>query len=144
MFGEFEEMILYHSFLIKVMLGIFLVGMIIPFIGKMCSTTIKRMRIYMFFSHGMLSMIAFTGMIALVFAKMSLDLSMIFMIVAFLALIGLEVVSYRKMLGTRDDKESCQKEMRITAVVYGLIKIAVVMSLVISKIMEYKSAVPIP
>ncbi len=143
MFGEFEEMILYHSFLIKMILGLFLVGMIIPFIGKMCSITIKRMRIYMFVSHGMLSMIAFTGLIAFVFAKLSLNISMIFMIIAFLALIGLEVISYRKMLRTRENKEECQKKMKRIAVVYGLIKIAVVMSLVISKIMEYKSAVPI-
>jgi hypothetical protein len=143
MFGEFEEMVLYHSFLIKMMLGIFLVGMIIPFIGKMCSRTIKRMRIYMFVSHGMLSMIAFTGLIALVFAKMSLNVSMVFMIIAFFVLIGLEVISYRKMLRTRENKEECQKEMKSIAVVYGLIKMAVVMSLVISKIMEYKSAVSI-
>ncbi|HIC77668.1 MAG TPA: hypothetical protein EYP02_00660, partial [Sulfurovum sp.] len=70
MFGEFEEMVLYHSILIKIMLGLVLIGMIIPFMGKVCSKTIRRMRIYMFFSHGLLSMIAFTGMIALVFAQM--------------------------------------------------------------------------
>ena len=144
MFGEFEEMVLYHSILIKVMLGLVIVGMVIPFLEKLCATTIKRMRIYMFVSHGLLTMIAFSGVIALVFAKMSLDLSMIMMIVAFFALIAIEVIKYRKMLNTRVKKESCVRDMRVLSIQYGAIEIAIIMSLVILKIMEYKSAVPTP
>lgn len=136
MFGEFEEMVLYHAILIKIMLGLVLIGMIIPFMEKVCSKTIRRMRIYMFFSHGLLSMIAFTGMIALVFAQMPLNLSMIFMIVAFFALISVAIIKYRKMLNTRNKKEICKRDMRVLAVQYGLIEIGIIMSLVISKIME--------
>ncbi|MCK5855594.1 MAG: hypothetical protein KAG56_10260 [Sulfurovaceae bacterium] len=144
MFGEFEEMVLYHSLLIKMMLGLVLIGMIIPFLGKLCGTTIKRMRIYMFVSHGLLSMIAFTGMIALVFAQIPLNLSMILMIVAFFALIAVAIIKYRKMLNTRIKKETCARDMRVLSIQYGVIEIAIIMSLVISKIMEYKSAVPTP
>ena len=143
MFGEFEEMVLYHAFLIKIMLGFVVIGMIIPFIRKACGKTIKHKRIYMFISHGLLSMIAFTGLIALVFSKMSLNLSMIFMIVVFFILIGLEILKYRKMLNTRYDKENCTKNMRKIAFKYGIVELALIASLIISKIMEYKSAVPI-
>jgi len=144
MFGEFDEMVLYHSLLIKAMLGLVIIGMIIPFLGKMCVKTIKRMRIYMFVSHGLLTMIAFSGMIALVFAHIPLDISMIFMIVAFFVLIAIEIIKYRKMLNTRIKKERCVRDMRVLAIQYGVIEIAVIMSLVILKIMEYKSAVPTP
>ena len=144
MFGEFEEMVLYHSFLIKIMLGLVLIGVMIPFMGKVCSKTIRRMRIYMFFSHGLLSMISFTGLVAFVFVKMPLNLSMIFMIVAFFALIAVAIIKYRKMLNTRNKKETCARDMRVLTIQYGVIEIAIIMSLVISKIMEYKSAVPTP
>lgn len=137
------EMVLYHSILIKIMLGVILVGMVMPFIGKMCPATVKRMRIYMFVSHGLLTMIAFTGLVALVFAKISLTISIIVMIVAFFVLIGVEVIKYRKMLNTRNNKESCAKDMRVLAIQYGLIEIVVLMSLVVYKIMEAKSAVPV-
>jgi len=144
MFGEFDEMVFYHSFLINLMLGLVVVGMIIPFIGKLCSKSIKRMRIYMFVSHGLLTMIAFAGLIAFVFSKMSWNISMIFMVIAFFALIGIEVIKYKKMLNTRNNKESCAKDMKLFAIQYGVIEIAIIMSLIISKSMEYKSAVPIP
>ena len=143
MFGEFSEMVLYHSVLIKIVLGLVVVGMLIPFLGKSCSKTIKRMRIYMFASHGLLTMVAFTGVIALVFAKMSLNMSMILMIIAFFALIAIEVIKYRKMLNTRMKKESCVKDMRFMSLLFGVIEIVIIMSLVILKIMEYKSAVPV-
>ena len=144
MFGEFEEMVLYHSVLIKIMLGLVVIGMIIPFLGKVCAKTIKRMRIYMFFSHGLLSMIAFSGIIALVFSHTSINISIIFMIVAFFALIALTIIKYKKMLNTRIKKETCVRDMRVLAIQYGVIEIAVIMSLFISKIMEYKSAIPTP
>jgi len=144
MFGEFEEMVLYHSILIKIMLGLVVIGMIIPFLGKVCAKTIKRMRIYMFFSHGLLSMIAFSGIIALVFSHTSINISIIFMIVAFFALIALTIIKYKKMLNTRIKKETCVRDMRVLAIQYGVIEIAVIMSLFISKIMEYKSAIPTP
>jgi hypothetical protein len=142
MFGEFEEMVLYHSVLIKVMLGVLIVGMIIPFLSAECSKTIKRTRIYMFVSHGLISMIAFTGMIAFVFAKMSWSLDIVAMVVAFLAMIGIEVVKYRKILNA-GRAEGCVKKARVTAILFTLLNIAIIAALVVYKVMEVKSAVPV-
>lgn len=140
MFGEFAEMILYHAVLLKVMLGILVVGMIIPFLSSECSKTIKRMRIYMFVSHGVLTMIAFTGLIAFVFAKMEMSFDIIVMIVAFLVMIMVEVLKYKKILRA-GNVEGCVKKARVTAVIYTLINIAIIAALVVYKIMEAKSAV---
>jgi len=141
MFGEFTEMIAYHSILIKAMLGVLLVGMIIPFLTSECSKTIKRMRIYMFVSHGLITMIAFTGLIALIFAKMDLNLEIIIMIVAFLVMIMVEVLKYKKILkaGTNDD---CATTSRKSAILFTIINIAIIAGLVVYKIMEAKSAIP--
>ena len=141
MFGEFDEMILYHAILLKAMLGVLVIGMIIPFLTSECSKTIKRMRIYMFVSHGLITMIAFTGVIAFVFAKMDLSMEIIVMIVAFLAMIMIEVLKYKKILkaGTA---EGCTKKARTTAILFTLINIAIIAGLVVYKIIEAKSAIP--
>ncbi|KIM07663.1 MAG: hypothetical protein KU29_06635 [Sulfurovum sp. FS06-10] len=132
MFGEFNEMILYHSMLIKMMLAVLIVGLMIPFLSGECAKTIKRMRIYMFVSHGLLTMIAFSGMVAFVFADMAFNLSIVVMIVAFFAMIGIEVVKYKKIL-----------KSRLTAVMYTILNIAIIAGLVVWKIMEHKSAIPL-
>jgi len=141
MFGEFAEMVTYHSVLIKAMLGVLVIGMVIPFLTSECSKTIKRMRIYMFVSHGLITMIAFTGLIALVFAKMDLNLEIIVMIVAFLVMIMVEVLKYKKILKA-GNSEGCTKASRTSAILFTVINIAIIAGLVVYKIMEAKSAIP--
>ena len=140
MFGEYGEMVQYHSFLTKAMLGVLIIGMIIPFLTSACSKTIKRMRIYMFVSHGLLTMVAFTGLIAFVFAKMSMSMEIITMIVAFFVMAMVEVFKYKKILKA-GNSEGCAKKSRTTALLYTLINIAIIAGLVVYKIMEAKSAV---
>jgi hypothetical protein len=142
MFGEFEEMILYHSFLIKAMLGLLVIGIIIPFLGSDCAKSIRRARIYMFFSHGLLSMIAFSGIIALIFAHMSLTADMMIMIVLFFVMIMVEVFKYKKILKGVVDKESCNKKARIYSLVFSLINMAIIAVMVVYMVAQ-KNAVPI-
>lgn len=143
MFGEFSEMVMYHAILIKIMLAVLVIGMIIPFLSSDCAKTVKRMRIYMFASHGLLSMIAFSGLVAFVFAEMSFTLSIIVMIVAFFAMIMIEVVKYKKILKGRADGTTCLKKARMTAVFYTIINIVIIAGMVVWQIMEAKSAVSV-
>jgi len=142
MFGEFDEMVLYHSILIKVMLGLLVVGIIIPFLSSDCAKSIRRARIYMFFSHGLLTMIAFSGVTAFVFAKMSLRIDIIIMIALFFVMIMLEVFKYKKILKGVVDKDSCNKKARVTSVVFGLINMAIIAGMVVYMVIQ-KNAVPI-
>ena len=142
MFGEFDEMVLYHSILIKAMLGLLVIGIIIPFLSSDCAKSIRRARIYMFFSHGLLSMIAFSGVTALIFAHMSLKVDMIIMIVLFFVMIMVEVVKYKKIQKGVLDKESCNKNARINSVIFALINIAIIAGMVVYMVMQ-KNAVPV-
>ena len=142
MYGEFEEMIFYHAFLIKVMLGLLVIGMVIPFLSADCAKSIRRTRIYMFFSHALLTMIAFSGLTALIFAHMSLTTDMILMIALFFIMIMLEVFKYKKVLKGVIDKESCTKKARVNTVLFGLINIAIIVGMVIYMVIQ-KNAVPI-
>ena len=141
MFGEFEEMILYHSVLIQTMLGVLIVGMIIPFLSSACSKTIKRTRIYMFVSHALLSMMAFTGMIAFVFAKMEMRWDIGAMIVAFLVMIMVEVFKYKKILKAGTD-EGCAKNNQMVAIGYTLLNILIISAFFLYEMVEVKSAIP--
>ena len=139
----FEEMVLAHSILIKIMLAVLVVGAVIPFLSKNCANTIKKLRIYMFVSHGMLTMIAFSGLVAFVFADMAMSLDIIIMIVAFLAMIMIEVLKYKRALKTRENREECRANIRKNVLIFTLLNIAILAGLVVYKIIEAKSAVPI-
>lgn len=142
MHGEFAEMVLYHSVLIKAMLALLVVGLIIPFLSSECAKTVKRMRIYMFASHGVLTMIGFSGLIAFVFADLPMSLSIVAMIIAFFAMIMIEVVKYKKVLNNQK-AQNCVKSGRVSTVMFTLLNIAILAGLVVWKIMEAKSAVPV-
>ena len=142
MFGEFNEMVMYHSVLIKIMLAVLVVGLIIPFLSRDCAKTVKRTRIYMFVSHGTLSMIAFSGLIAFVFADMSMSLSIGMMIVAFFAMIMLEVIKYKKILKGASNPENCLKKSRITTFLFTIVNIAIIAGMVVYMVMQ-KNAVPV-
>jgi|GEM_PF-2639577 len=142
MFGEFNEMVMYHSVLIKIMLAVLVVGLIIPFLSSDCAKTVKRTRIYMFVSHGTLSMIAFSGLIAFVFADISMSLSIGMMIVAFFAMIMLEVVKYKKILKGASNPENCLKKSRITAFLFTVVNIAIIAGMVVYMVIQ-KNAVPV-
>jgi len=143
MFGEFEEMIIYHSFLIKIVLGLLVLGMIIPFLSTSCNKTIRRMRIYMFFSHGFITSVAFSGLVALVFAQIDFNFSIFVMILVYILLSLFESMKYLNMLKVRFEAEVCVKKIRDISLKYTLINIAMVAILIVWKIMEHKSAVPI-
>lgn len=142
MHGEFATMVLYHSILIKVMLALLIGGLIIPFLSRDCAKTVKRMRIYMFVSHGLLSMIAFSGLIAFIFADLALNLSIVVMIIMFFAMIMIEVVKYKKILKNQKT-EHCVKQARVTIFFYTLVNILMIAAMVVWKVMEAKSAVPL-
>jgi len=143
MHGEFEEMVLYHAVMIKIMLGVLVIGMVIPFLSNICNTTIKRMRIYMFVAHGVITSVAFSGMVAFVFVQMSFNLSMAVMMVVYVLISVIETLKYLKMLKIRHQEAHCVGGMRTLSLKYTLINIAMVASLVIWKIVEHHHAVPL-
>lgn len=136
MFGEFDEMVLYHALLIKMVLGLLVVGMVIPFLSSDCTKTINRKRIYMFFLHGLLAAVAFSGLVAMVFAQISFDLSMAVMIVAYIAMSVLESIKYLTMIKSRSTPETCNTVMRKVTLSYTPISILIIVLLVVWKVME--------
>jgi len=135
----FEEMILYHYILVQILLGLLVVGMIIPFLSKDSSKTIKRLRIYMFFFHGLVTTVAFSGLIAFIFGKIDFNMSILAMVALYIIISVLESLKYLKIL-----KYSENSQIKVTNIKYTLINIVLIVALVVWKIVEHKSAVSIP
>jgi len=135
----FEEMILYHNTLVKILLSLLVVGIIIPFLSSESNKTIKRLRIYMFFFHGLVTTVAFSGLIAFVFGKIDFNLSILAMIALYIIISVLESIKYLKIL-----KYSENSKIKATNIKYTLINILLIVALVVWKIVEHKSAVSIP
>ena len=62
MFGEYDEMMVYHGVMVYILLGLLVFGMLIPFFSGDCAKNINRKRKYMFFSHGLINIVAFAGL----------------------------------------------------------------------------------
>ncbi|NEW60426.1 hypothetical protein GSY74_03950 [Sulfurovum sp. bin170] len=136
MFGEYDEMMVYHGALVYVLLGLLVLGMLIPFLSRDCAKSIKRKRIYMFFTHGMINIVAFSGLVGFVFVQMDFNMSMAIMILFYILLSAIESIKYLAMLHTLGSKENCRANMRAISIKYSLINITMVAGILVYKVME--------
>jgi hypothetical protein len=91
-----EEMISAHSILIKIFLGFLVGGMAIPFMTVKNPLGFRKASfIYTMIFQGIATMVAFTGLIAMVTGEMELSLSMILMIVIWAVLMYIEIRKYK-------------------------------------------------
>jgi len=140
----YDEMMVYHRASVYLLLGLFLFGMLIPFFSKDCAKTVNRKRIYMFFSHGLINIVAFAGLVGFVFVKMDFNISMAVMILLYILLTVIESIKYLAMRKTLISKERCNNKLRAISIKYSLINISMLVGIIIYKIVEHQNAVPIP
>ncbi len=114
----FNEMVLYHSILVDSLLLVVIIGYIIPFLSQNCKTTIRRLRIYMFIFHGVITTVAFSGLVAFTFAKMALNLNIVLMVLVYISTTTIESLRYLKF------KKSCRENR------YSLINILILIALI--------------
>lgn len=111
-------MVLYHSILVDSLLLVVIIGYIIPFLSQNCKTTIRRLRIYMFIFHGVITTVAFSGLVAFTFAKMALNLNIVLMVLVYISTTTIESLRYLKF------KKSCRENR------YSLINILILIALI--------------
>ncbi|SFV66298.1 hypothetical protein MNB_SV-12-1937 [hydrothermal vent metagenome] len=144
MFGEYDEMMVYHGALVYILLGLLILGMLIPFFSMDCAKSIKRKRIYMFFFHGLITTVAFSGLVGFVFVRMDFNISMAVMILFYILVSVIESFKYLTMLKTLVSKERCNAKLRAISIKYSLINIVMIAGIIIYKVVEHQSAIPTP
>ena len=137
MFGEYDEMMVYHGGMVYLLVGLLVLGMLIPFFSADCAKNINRKRKYMFYSHGLINIVAFAGLVGFVFVGMDFNMSMAIMILIYILLTAIESFKYLTMLKTLVSKESCKDKMRAISVKYSLINIVMIAGIIIYKIIEH-------
>jgi len=137
----FEEMVFYHSLLIYFLIGVLFVGATIPFWSSDLAKTIRRERIYMFWSHGTITTVAFSGLVAFIFGKMNWNLSIIAMIVVYILLIIFESIKYMKILKLSKTKENPIREIKSITIGYTIINILLILLMIVWQIKEKANAV---
>jgi len=98
-----EEMIFYHKILIFLLLIGLLVGLAIP--NSNIKNVKRRFRVYTFVFHGLISMVGFSGLVAFIFSKDSLNLNILIMILSYIAIVVLEIIKYLKILKLKELQE---------------------------------------
>ncbi len=133
-----EETLFYHSITIKIFLVMLVINLFIPAITQSTrAIEIKSTRVSFFLFSGLLAMVAFTGMIAMMLMEMSFNLTIIIMVVALILLTLLEVYRSRELHKLWTVSESGVS----TSWKFVLLEIVVVAIMVALMIMEKKGAV---
>ena len=133
-----EETLFYHSITIKIFLVILVFNLLIPMITQSNrATEIRWTRVSFFLFSGLLSMVAFTGMILMMLLEMSLNLTVIIMIVALVLLVVLEFYRARGLHRLWMVSESGV----YLSWKFVVLEIVVVAIMVVLMIMEKKGAV---
>ncbi len=128
-----EQIIASHSILVKIFLGLLLAGLLVPMATATNPLSFKKYSfIYTMIFQAIITMIAFTGLIAMVMGEFGFTLGIIIMIVLWAALMYIEIRKYRliKMVSIQnDDTHKLLKGafLKISAVQILLVAIMVIL-----------------
>jgi len=102
-----QESLLYHSMVIKILLGFLVINLFIPLLFKKNSlSAIKAVSISSFIYSALITMAIFTGMILYMLGKVPWNLKISLMVVAFVAMSAIEIVRVRKLKKLWIEEES--------------------------------------
>jgi len=139
-----DEMIVSHSILVKVFLAFLVGGLLIPVMtAKKPLGFRKASFIYMLIFQAMATMIAFSGLIAMVTGELGFTLSTIIMIVIWAALIYIEIKKYKLIKVAKIKNPETHKLLKGAFMKISAVQILLVAMMVVLKVMEAKGAISI-
>jgi len=92
-----EEMLLTHRILIYTFIGFIVLGFLIPILKKEPLGFKKASFLYTMIFQAIITMIVFSGIVALVVGDMDFGLTIIIMIAVFAVMMGIEISKYKKI-----------------------------------------------
>jgi hypothetical protein len=137
-----EEMIASHSILVKIFLGFLVGGMFIPMITAKNPLGFRKASfIYTMTFQGIATMVAFTGLIAMVTGEMELSLSMILMIVIWAVLMYIEIRKYKLIKMAKLDNPQTHQLLKGAFLKIGILQILLVTIMVVLMVLKVKGIV---
>jgi hypothetical protein len=137
-----EEVILSHSILIKVFLGLLVVGFLIPFMTAKDSLSFKKASfIYTMTFQALATMIAFTGVVALVMGEFGMTLSIVIMIIIWGLLMFIEIKKYKLIKFANLENTETHRLLKSAFVKITAVQVMLVIMMIILKVMEVKGVI---
>ena len=139
-----ETILLTHSILIKVLLAFLVLGVFIPKVTASNPLKFKKSTlIYTMIFQALMTMIAFSGVVALIVGELPFGISTIVMIVVFTLMMALEIIKYKKIKKANLEDESTFATMRSSFIKTGIINTIILVLIVVLMILKAKGIVAI-
>ncbi len=138
----FDEMIMIHALLIKVFLAVLAAGIAVPYLfGKEGSAFKKAAFIYTLVFQAIATMVAFSGLVAMISVKIPMNIGIWIMTVSWVMLMFVEIKKYKLIKNADLSKEGHLKLVKSAFVKVSVVEIVLVALVVFLKVMEAKGAV---
>lgn len=135
-------MISSHNILVQIFLAFLLGGLFIPMItAKKPLGFRKASFIYTMIFQAIATMIAFSGLIAMMTGELELTLSTIIMIIIWAALMFIEIKKYRLIKIAKIENPETHKLLKGAFIKISAVQIFLVIVMVVLKVMEVKGAI---
>ena len=106
------EMLLTHTVLIYAFIGFLLLGFLVPMVKKEPLAFKKASFIYTMVFQAIITMILFSGIVALIVGKMDFNVPIIVMIAVFAVMMGIEISKHKKIKKANLEDEATLSLMR--------------------------------
>jgi hypothetical protein len=139
-----EEMLATHSILVKIFLGFLVVGLFIPAMtAKKPLGFRKASFIYTMVFQAIATMVAFTGLVAMVTGEMSLSIAIVIMIVLWGAMMFLEIKKYKLIKVAKIENPNTHKVLKGGFLKISIIQILLVTIMVVLMVLKSKGIIAI-
>ena len=139
-----EEMLATHSILVKIFLGFLVAGLFIPMMtAKKPLGFRKASFIYTMIFQGLATMVAFTGLVAMVTGEMPLSLAIIIMIVLWAVMMFLEIKKYKLIKIAKIENPETHKMLKGGFLKISVVQILLVTVMVVLMVLKAKGIVAI-
>ena len=139
-----EEMLATHSILVKIFLGFLVAGLFIPMMtAKKPLGFRKASFIYTMIFQAIATMVAFTGLIAMVTGEMDLSISIIIMIIIWAALMYIEIKKYKLIKVAKIENPENHKLLKGAFLKISTVQILLVAVMVVLMVLKVKGIVGI-
>ncbi len=139
-----EQMVASHNFLVQVFVVFLIGGLLIPMMTVKKPLIFRKASfIYTMIFQAIATMIAFSGLVAMITGELGLTLSTIIMIIIWAALMYIEIKKYRLIKMARIENPETHKLLKGAFMKISAVQIFLVIVMVVLKVMEVKGAISI-
>jgi len=139
-----EQMLASHSILVKIFLGFLVAGLFIPMMtAKKPLGFRKASFIYTMIFQGLATMIAFSGLIAMITGEMGLSASIIIMIVIWAVLMYIEIRKYKLIKVAKIENPETHRVLKGAFLKISAVHIVLVAAMVVLMVFKAKGMIAI-